>query len=65
MRRAAQLDDGSSYPSLARYHYGVALAEGYGVRKDLAEARVWLHKASAEGVNEATDYLARLDHAAP
>lgn len=65
MRRAAQLDDGSSYPSLARYHYGVALAEGYGVPKDIAEARIWLRKAAAEGVNEAAGYLERLDHASP
>ncbi len=65
MRRAAQLDDGSSYPSLARYHYGVALAEGYGVPKDIAEARIWLRKAAEEGVNEAAGYLERLDHASP
>ena len=65
MRRAAQLDDGSSYPSLARYHYGVALAEGYGVPKNTAEARIWLRKAAQEGVNEAADYLERLDHASP
>ena len=65
MRRAAQLDDGSSYPSLARYHYGVALAEGYGVQKNVAEARTWLHKAAEEGVNEAAAYLDRLDRASP
>lgn len=65
MRRAAQLDDGSSYPSLARYHYGVALAEGYGVQKNIAEARTWLRKAADEGVNEAAAYLDRLDHASP
>jgi uncharacterized protein len=61
MRRAAQLDDGSSYPSLARYHYGVALAEGYGVQKNIAEAKTWLRKAAEEGVNEAAAYLDRLD----
>jgi TPR repeat protein len=61
MRKAAQLDDGSSYPSLARYHYGVALAEGYGVHKNIAEARTWLRKAAEEGVNEAAAYLDRLD----
>ena len=68
MRRAAQLDDGSSYPSLARYHYGVALAEGYGVQQNIAEARIWLGKAAGEGVNEAVaylDHLERLDHASP
>ena len=62
MRRAAQLDDGSSYPSLARYHFGVALAEGYGIEKNIAEARRWLHKAADEGVNEAAAYLDHLDH---
>ena len=65
MRRAAQLDDGSSYPSLARYHYGVALAEGYGVPKNIAEARTWLRKAADEGVNEAAAYLDRLNRAVP
>jgi TPR repeat protein len=65
MRRAAQVNDGSSYPSLARYHYGVALAEGYGVQKNTAEARTWLHKAAEEGVNEASDDLVRLDRASP
>ena len=65
MRRAALVNDGSSYPSLARYHYGVALAEGYGVSKNVAEARTWLRKAAEEGVNEASDYLARLDGASP
>lgn len=61
MRRAAALHDGSTYPSLARYHYGVALAEGQGVGKDIAEARRWLGQAAAEGVKEAGDYLAHLD----
>ena len=65
MRRAARLDDGTSYPSLARYHYGVALAEGYGVPKNIAEARIWLRKAAAEGVREAAVYLDRLDRRAP
>lgn len=65
MQRAARLDDGSSYPSLARYHYGVALAEGYGVSKNIAEARTWLRKAAAEGVNEAADYLDHLERASP
>lgn len=65
MRRAAQLDDGSSYPSLARYHYGVALAEGYGAPKNIVEAKTWLRKAAEEGVHEAADYLDRLDRATP
>jgi TPR repeat protein len=65
MRRAAQVNDGSSYPSLARYHYGVALAEGYGVQKNIAAAGTWLHKAAEEGVNEASDDLVRLDRASP
>lgn len=65
MRRAALQEDGSSYPSLARYHYGVALAEGVGVPANTVEARRWLHKAAEEGVAEAADYLARLDRAAP
>ena len=61
MQRAASLHDETSYPSLARYHYGVALAEGHGIQKNITEARVWLERAAAEGVKEAADYLDRLD----
>lgn len=61
MKRAASIDDGSSYPSLARYHYGVALAEGRGITRNVGEARAWLRKAAAEGSKEAADYLAGLD----
>ena len=61
MKRAACINDGTSYPSLARYHYGIALAEGRGIGTNIAEARTWLGKAAAEGVKEAADYLAGHD----
>ncbi len=57
MRRGAQLDDEAGYSSLARYHYGVALIEGRGVAADAAAGRHWLHRAQAEGVAEAGEYL--------
>lgn len=64
IKRAAEQPDQASYVSLARYHWGVALAEGRGVEADPALARTWLEKASAGGQTEADDYLARMDQAA-
>lgn len=64
LERAAGQPDQASYVSLARYHWGVALAEGRGVEADPALARSWLEKASAGGQTEADDYLARMDQAA-
>ena len=61
MKRGAEQPDDVAYVGLARYHYGVALAEGRGVRKDLRAARVWLQSASRSGQSEADDYLQRLD----
>ncbi|KAB8065295.1 tetratricopeptide repeat protein [Janthinobacterium violaceinigrum] len=65
MRRGAHTNDDAAYARLARYHYGVALAEGRGTPQDLPQARTWLRQAAQEGVQEAADYLARLDGAAP
>ena len=65
MRRGAQTNDDAAYARLARYHYGVALAEGRGTLQDIPQARIWLRQAAQEGVREAADYLGRLDNAAP
>ena len=65
MRRGAQTNDDAAYARLARYHYGVALAEGRGTLQDIPQARIWLRQAAQEGVPEAADYLGRLDNAAP
>ena len=65
MRRGAHTNDDAAYARLARYHYGVALAEGRGTPRDTPQARTWLHRAAQEGVREAADYLLRLDGAAP
>ncbi|KAB8062385.1 sel1 repeat family protein [Janthinobacterium sp. FT14W] len=65
MRRGAHTNDDAAYARLARYHYGVALAEGRGTPQDLSQARTWLRQAAQEGVQEAADYLARLAGAAP
>ena len=65
MRRGAQTNDDAAYARLARYHYGVALAEGRGTLQDIPQARIWLRQAAQEGVREAADYLSRLDNAAP
>lgn len=63
LEKAAGQPDGASYVSLARYHWGVALAEGRGVTADPAAARTWLQRASAGGQSEADDYLRQLDQA--
>ena len=65
MRRGAHTNDDAAYARLARYHYGVALAEGRGTLQDIPQARIWLRQAAQEGVREAADYLGRLDNAAP
>mgnify|MGYP005985280845 CR=1 FL=1 len=57
MKRGTLLDDEAGYSSLARYHYGVALYEGKGIEADVNEAKMWLHKAHVEGIEEAGDYL--------
>lgn len=64
LKRGAEQPDKASYVSLARYHWGVALAEGRGVEADPAQARSWLEKASAGGQTEADDYLQQMDKVA-
>ncbi|MBK3867199.1 sel1 repeat family protein [Pseudomonas stutzeri] len=61
LRQGAEQPDDVSYVSLARYHLGVALAEGRGVEADRSEARSWLQRAAAGGQQEADDYLLRMD----
>eukprot|EP01133_Synstelium_polycarpum_P017984 gene17983-21457_t len=65
MRRGAHTNDDAAYARLARYHYGVALAEGRGTPRDLPQARTWLRQAAQEGVREAAEYLDRLEGTAP
>ena len=65
MRRGARSNDDAAYARLARYHYGVALAEGRGTPQDVPQAKTWLRRAAQEGVQEAADYLGRLEAAAP
>ena len=65
MRRGAHTNDDAAYARLARYHYGVALAEGRGTPQDIAQAKTWLRRAAQEGVPEAAAYLGRLEGAAP
>jgi len=64
MKRGAEQPDDAAYVSLARYHYGVALAEGRGVKKDVKAARMWLQRASEGGQSEADEYLLRMDQPA-
>lgn len=60
IKRGAHVHDDSAYSRLARYHYGVALAEGRGTQRNRAEAEIWLKEAAGEGVKEAADYLENL-----
>lgn len=64
IKRGAEQPDSAAYVSLARYHWGVALAEGRGVAIDKAAARRWLLRASNDGQTEADEYLLRLDNPA-
>lgn len=61
LRRGAEHPDTSGYATLARYHYGLALAQGRGVAADPVQARHWLMRAQQEGLGEAREALARLD----
>jgi TPR repeat protein len=61
LKRGAEQPDDASYVSLARYHWGVALAEGRGVAIDRQAAREWLMSASKGGQTEADDYLRHMD----
>lgn len=63
MERGANQPDDASYVSLARYHWGTALAEGRGVEKNRQAARRWLRRASEGGQTEADEYLQRMDQA--
>lgn len=63
MERGANQPDDASYVSLARYHWGMALAEGRGVKMDRQAARRWLQRASEGGQTEADEYLERMDQA--
>ena len=65
MRRGAHAHDDAAYARLARYHYGVALAEGRGTPRDIPPAKTWLHQEAKESVREAADYLGRLESATP
>lgn len=60
MERGAMVEGEGGYPTLARYHWGVALAEGRGVARDPARAREWLQRAAAEGDEQAARYLEQL-----
>ena len=64
MERGANQPDEASYVSLARYHWGTALAEGRSVKKDVKAARMWLQRASEGGQSEADEYLLRMDQPA-
>lgn len=64
IKQGAYLHDEAGYSSLARYHYGVALAEGRGIPKNRTEAEMWLKKAADEGVKDASDYLKKLKNEA-
>ena len=57
----ANQPDEASYVSLARYHWGTALAEGRGVKKDRKAARMWLRWTAEGGQTEADEYLLRME----
>lgn len=64
LRQGAMLPETTGYPSLIRYHYGMALLQGQGVPVDHVQARYWLARAAAEGVSEAQTILLQGTHQA-
>lgn len=54
-QRAADVDD-----AIGQYHVGLYYAEGRGVKKDLAKAKEWLGRASAQGYSDADELLAKI-----
>lgn len=59
MKRGAELDAGTAYSTIARYHYGKALYQGSGTDMNQGEGLKWLERAAAEG---STDAKVFLDH---
>ncbi|WP_039849782.1 sel1 repeat family protein [Grimontia indica] len=57
MKQGAQLDDEAGYSRLARYHYGKALYEGFGIAVDKSQGKEYLQMAAREGVEAACEYL--------
>lgn len=57
LHRAANTKDEAGYCYLGAYHYGVALAEGKGINRNLQEAKLYLERAAEIGIPEAVAYL--------
>ncbi len=57
LRQGAMHPDTSGYATLARYHYGMALALGQGIAANPVQARHWLQRAAQEGLAEAREAL--------
>ena len=60
-KRAADANKQPAYARLGAYHYGVALLEGRGVERDIAQARRYLSQAAEKGLPEAAAALRDLD----
>ncbi|WP_325890905.1 sel1 repeat family protein [Grimontia sp. NTOU-MAR1] len=61
MKQGAQLNDEAGYSRLARYHYGKALYEGFGIAVDKSKGKKYLRMAAHEGVEAACEYLEQND----
>lgn len=57
MELGARQNDEAGYSSLARYHYGLMLYQGRGVKQDRDAALKWLERAAGEGIIEAQEFL--------
>lgn len=60
MKRGANTNDEAGYSRLAKYHYGVALYEGIGIKKDKKQGINWLIKSANEGDVNAKEYLLKI-----
>lgn len=61
MKLGANTNDEAGYSTLAKYHYGVALYEGKGTKRNKDEGIKWLKISAAEGQKSAKEYLKKIN----
>ena len=61
VKRGAEMDAGTAYSTIARYHYGKALYQGSGIAMNQAEGLKWLERAVAEGSTDAEVFMKHIE----
>ena len=57
LKRGTETKDEAGFSELAAYHYGMAILEGQGVKKDTKLARQYLQRAADAGIEDAISHL--------